>query len=138
MFDAVHHIAYVVPDLDRALELFRDKLGMTAERLWESEELGNRFAAIRIGQSDSFLEVISPTAEHSKFVAFLEKHGPGVHHVAFRDDAFDGTLEALANDHGITGTDPIVSASGWRMSFLDAAATQELELQLVDGRHGDG
>ncbi len=28
MFDAIHHVAYVVPDLDRALELFRDTLGM--------------------------------------------------------------------------------------------------------------
>ncbi len=137
MFDAVHHIAYVVPDLDKALELFRDKLGMTAEQLWESEQDGNRYAAVRIGQTDTLLEVICPFREHSRFVAFLDQHGPGVHHVAFRDDAFDGTLEALATDHGITGTDPIVSSSGWRISFLDPATTQELALQLVDGRHGD-
>ena len=138
MFDAVHHIAYVVPDLDRALELFKDQLGMTAERLWESEPEGNRYAAMRIGQTDTFLAVISPMSEHSRFVAFLDEHGPGVHHVAFRDEAFDGTLEALAADHGITGTDPIVSSSNWRISFLDSATTQGLELQLVDGRHADG
>ena len=138
MFDAVHHIAYVVPDLDRALELFRDKLGMKAERLWESEQEGNRYAAMRIGQTETFLEVISPMSEQSKFGAFLDEHGPGVHHVAFRDDAFDGTLKELASTHGITGANPLVSSSGWRISFLDAATTQELALQLVDGRHGDG
>ena len=40
MFDAIHHVAYVVPDLDRALELFHETLGMKPEQIWASEERG--------------------------------------------------------------------------------------------------
>ena len=138
MFDAIHHVAYVVPDLDRALELFRNTLNMEAEKIWVSEEEGNRYAALRVGGSGAFLELICPTdASKSKFAAHLHEHGASVHHVAFRDDSMDETLEILSSNHSINGTSPIVSSSGWRISFLDTDATQDMGLQLVDGRHGD-
>ena len=137
MFDAVHHVGYVVPDLDEALELFRDKLGMTEVKTWASAAEGNRCAALRVGHSDTYLELICPVDEtKSAFAAHLREHGPSVHHVAFRDHALDQTLEILADQAGIGGTEPVISSSGWRMSFLDPQATQGLSLQLVDGRHG--
>jgi len=133
VFDAVHHIAYVVPDLDAALKLFRDTLRMAPEKIWASEAEGNRYAALRISASGSYLELICPTnAAVSKFAKHLQRHGPSVHHVAFRAD-LDPTLASL-QDAGIEGTDPIVSSSGWRISFLDPQATLGVGLQLVDGK----
>ena len=105
MFDAIHHVAYVVPDLDRALELFHETLGMEPEQIWASEEEGNRYAALKVGDSGAFLELICPTdPARSKFAAHLDEHGASVHHVAFRDDAMDATLATLEGDHGIGGT----------------------------------
>lgn len=136
MFDAVHHIAYVVPDREAALGLFQEKLGMTPFKIWESEEEGNAYAALQIGDTDSYLEIICPTNDEvSKFAAHLHEHGPSVHHVAFRDDAMDDTLATLSGEFGIGGTDPIVSSSDWRISFLDTDKTLGVGLQLVDGRH---
>ncbi len=136
MFDAVHHIAYVVPDREAALALFQEKLGMTPFKIWESEEEGNAYAALQIGDTDSYLEIICPTDDEvSKFAAHLHEHGPSVHHVAFRDDAMDDTLATLSGQHGIGGTDPIVSSSDWRISFLDTDKTLGVGLQLVDGGH---
>ena len=133
MFDAVHHIAYVVPDLDKGLELFRDTLGMVPDKIWESLEEGNRYALLQIGDTESYIELISPTdVDKSRFAAHLQEHGPSVHHVAFRDDAMDATLATLRDTLGIGSTKPIVSSSGWRISFLDTDKTQELGLQLVD------
>ncbi len=134
MFDAVHHIAYVVPDREAALALFRDKLGMTAAKIWESEAEGNAYAALQIGQTGSYLEIICPTNDEvSAFAAHLKEHGPSVHHVAFRDDDFDATLRTLGEELGIAGTAPIVSSSDWRITFLDTDATLGVGLQLVDG-----
>jgi len=136
MFDAVHHIAYVVPDREAALALFQEKLGMTPFKIWESEEEGNAYAALQMGDTDSYLEIICPTNDEvSKFAAHLHEHGPSVHHVAFRDDAMDDTLATLSGAFGIGGTDPIVSSSDWRISFLDTDKTLGVGLQLVDGRH---
>lgn len=136
MFDAVHHIAYVVNDRESALALFRDKLGMKPFKIWESEEEGNAYAALQIGDTESYLEIICPTNDAvSKFAAHLKDHGASVHHVAFRDDKFDDTITTLAETLGITSTDPIVSSSDWRITFLDTEATLGVGLQLVDGRH---
>ena len=136
MFDAVHHIAYVVPDREAALALFQDKLGMTPFKIWESEEEGNAYAALKIGETDSYLEIICPTNDEvSKFAAHLHEHGPSVHHVAFRDDAMDATLDTLNGEYGIGGTAPIVSSSDWRISFLDTEKTLGVGLQLVDGEY---
>ena len=136
MFDAVHHIAYVVHDRESALALFRDKLGMKPFKIWESEEEGNAYAALQIGNTESYLEIICPlNNDVSKFAAHLKEHGPSVHHVAFRDDKFDDTIKTLSETLEITGTDPIISSSDWRITFLDTEATLGLGLQLVDGRH---
>ena len=109
---------------------------MTPFKIWESEEEGNAYAALQIGDTDSYLEIICPTNDEvSKFAAHLHEHGPSVHHVAFRDDAMDDTLATLSGEHGIGGTDPIVSSSDWRISFLDTDKTLGVGLQLVDGRH---
>ena len=133
MFDAVHHIAYVVPDLDAALKLFRDTLHMEPEKIWASEAEGNKYAALKISESGSFLELICPTNPAvSKFADHLEKHGPSVHHVAFKAE-MDSTL-ALLKSVGIPGTNPIISSSGWRISFLDPTTTLGVGLQLVDGK----
>lgn len=135
MFDAVHHIAYVVHDREDALRLFTEKLGMKPFKVWESATEGNAYAALQIGNTDSYLEIICPTNDTiSKFAAHLKEHGASVHHVAFRDNDFDNTLHTLSEALGITGTDPIVSSSDWRISFLDTDATLGVGLQLVDGR----
>ena len=136
MFDAVHHIAYVVHDREAALALFRDKLGMKPFKIWESDAEGNAYAALQIGETDSYLEIICPTNnEVSRFAAHLKEHGASVHHVAFRDDTFDDTIRTLSETLGISATDPIVSSSDWRITYLDTDATMGVGLQLVDGRH---
>ena len=136
MFDAVHHIAYVVHDRDAALSLFSEKLGMKPFKIWESDEEGNAYAALQIGNTDSYLEIICPTNDAvSKFAAHLKEHGASVHNVAFRDNDFDNTLNTLSEELGISGTEPIVSSSDWRITFLDTDATLGVGLQLVDGRH---
>ncbi len=135
MFDAVHHVAYVVPDLEEALGLFQETLGMVPDQIWASEEEGNRYALLRVGDTESYIELICPTdTAKSRFAPHLQEHGPSVHHVAFRDDAMDATLAALRESAGIDATEPVVSSAGWRISFLNTDRTQGLGLQLVDGR----
>ena len=95
---------------------------------------GQRLRRLQIGETDSYLEIICPTNDEvSNFAAHLHEHGPSVHHVAFRDDAMDATLDTLNGEYGIGGTAPIVSSSDWRISFLDTEKTLGVGLQLVDG-----
>lgn len=138
MFNAFHHVAVVVPDLDEALSLFRDKMGLKVAKIWSSEAEGNKYAAIELADGGNYLELICPVdKEKSRFAAHLQRHGPSVHHIAFRSDAMDELISAMGRQ-GITGTTPMVSSSGWRINYLDETKTLGIVLQLVDGKHGDG
>lgn len=137
MFNAFHHIALVVPRLDEALTLFRDKMGLKVIMEWTSAEEGNDYAAIELADGGNFLEIICPVNKQiSRFAAHLDRHGASVHHIAFRSDAMD-ELIAEMETQGITGTDPMVSSSGWRINFFDEETTLGIGLQLVDGKHND-
>ena len=138
MFNAFHHIAVVVPDREEALQLFRDKMGLRVVKLWSSEEEGNEYAAVELADGGNYLEIICPVdKEKSRFVEHLDRHGPSVHHIAFRSDAMDELIAKMA-ENGITGTEPMISSSGWRINFFDPEATLGIGLQLVDGKYDDG
>jgi methylmalonyl-CoA/ethylmalonyl-CoA epimerase len=138
MFNAFHHVAVVVPKLDEALTLFRDKMGLRVVMEWSSEEEGNEYAAVELADGGNFLELICPVnKEISRFAAHLDRHGASVHHIAFRSDAMD-ELIAEMEQNGISGTEPMISSSGWRINFFDEEATLGIGLQLVDGKHENG
>ncbi|MGT2802930.1 VOC family protein [Streptococcus henryi] len=89
---AVIHLGIVVPSLEKALTVYRDKFGITD---WEmadkmdffsdklvNGEIGIDFRnAIHRGE-DVEIELIEPTVD-SIFKTWLEEHGPGIHHVKF-------------------------------------------------------
>ena len=138
MFNAFHHIALVVPDLDEALELFSGKMGLRVAKRWSSEEEGNAYAALELADGGNFFELICPVdTKKSRFAGHLKKHGPSVHHIAFRSDRMDELIEQMKTA-GISGTAPTISSSGWRINFFDSEDTMGIGLQLVDGKHGDG
>lgn len=138
MFNAFHHVALVLPDLDEALALFRDKMGMKVSKIWSSEAEGNRYAALELADGGNYLEIICPVDDKkSRFAAHLKRHGPSLHHVAFRSDAMDELIRGMAKA-GIGGTEPMISSSGWRINFLDENKTLGITLQLVDGKYDDG
>ena len=90
MFNAFHHIAVVVPKLDEALTLFRDKMGLDVVMEWSSEDEGNEYAAVELADGGNYLELISPAnKEISRFADHLDRHGTSVHHIAFRSDTID-------------------------------------------------
>lgn len=91
MFTRIDHIGIAVPDLDAAIETYR-KLG--------SHDLGpvvdvadQKVRAAMIACGESGIELLSPTAPDSPVAKFLEKRGPGLHHVAYRVHCID---EAMA------------------------------------------
>lgn len=91
----VIHLGIVVPSLEKALKVYRDKFGISN---WEVADKMDFFSdklvngnvgidfrnAIHRGE-DIEIELIEPTAD-SIFKDWLEKHGPGVHHVKFKTD----------------------------------------------------
>ena len=82
MLTKVDHIGIAVKSLDEALPFYRDNLRMTFLGVEEVVEQKVKVAMLQIGESK--IELLEPTDPESPVARFLEKNGPGVHHLAYQ------------------------------------------------------
>ena len=76
------HIGIAVSDLPASLAFFRDTLGLHLEA---SEEIASqRVRAHFLSTGQSSLEMLEATSADSPIAKYLEKRGPGIHHLALR------------------------------------------------------
>ena len=80
----VDHIGIAVPDLEQALLLYRDLLGLELERIEEVPQENVRVAFLKLDRQGGpgHLELLAPMSEAGAIAAFIAKRGPGLHHVA--------------------------------------------------------
>lgn len=93
MFGEIDHIGIAVEDIDGALALYRDKLGMREVHREMLEEQGVEAVLLEVG--DAFVELIAPIDPDSGVARFVEKRGPGMHHVAYRTQDIEGDIKKL-------------------------------------------
>lgn len=131
------HVAVAVIDLEGALVLYRDLLGLAFAGTEEVPEQGVRAALLRPGAGEVRLELLQPLSEKSPVGRFIDRRGEGLHHIAFRVDDLDAVLKrlrtagvSLADDHPRPGT------GGSRVAFLHPRAAGGVLVEFVE-REGD-
>ena len=132
MFEYIHHVAYVVDDMDDAVRIFSDtfELEMNYRRVIEGET-SVEMAAFRCGPT--LIEVLRPI-NHPELEQFLEEHGSGLHHVGFAMKDIPKRIEAL-KDKGVFINGPFVAGTGWRIAYFDFEKS-DLDM-LKSCYHGD-
>lgn len=123
------HIGIAVADLPASLAFFRDVLGLHVEL---SEEIASQqVRAHFLAAGQSTLEMLEPTAPESPIARFLEKRGPGMHHVALRVDDIDAALGHLRS-RGIRLIDdrPRPGAEGALVAFIHPSAAHGVLVEL--------
>ena len=87
------HIGIAVRDLPAALTFYRDALGLDVET---SEEVATqRVRAHFVPVGESSLELLEATASDSAIAKYIEKRGPGLHHITLRVDDISAALKQL-------------------------------------------
>jgi methylmalonyl-CoA epimerase len=87
------HIGIAVRDLPAALAFYRDALGLDVEA---SEDVGSqRVRAHFVPVGESSLELLEATASDSAIAKYIEKRGPGLHHITLRVDDIAAALDQL-------------------------------------------
>jgi methylmalonyl-CoA/ethylmalonyl-CoA epimerase len=127
----IDHIGVAVEDLDQAVAIYRDKLGMPIEHRETVEQFG--VEAVLLGIGDGHVELLEPVSSESAVGQFLERHGPGMHHVAYATDDIDAALVA-ARDAGLEPIDgrPRTGIRGSRVAFLHPKSTGGVLTELVE------
>src|SRR5215207_8250936 len=89
---ALHHVAFVVADLDLALEGQR-RIGFRDSERFTLEEQGVEVATLQAGAS--WIELIRPLDPEGTIARFLAKRGEGFHHVAYAVPDLEAALRTL-------------------------------------------
>jgi methylmalonyl-CoA/ethylmalonyl-CoA epimerase len=135
MLRKINHIGIAVVSLAEALPFYQNNLGMTCQGTEEVAEQQVRVAFLAVGETK--IELLEPTAADSPIARFLEKNGPGIHHLAYEVEDIEAALAKLAAE-GVRLIDsrPRTGAHGARIAFLHPKSTAGVLTELCQaGAH---
>jgi methylmalonyl-CoA epimerase len=130
MFTAVDHVGVAVDDLEAALVLYRDTLGMPLVHRETVTEQGVEAALLDVGESH--IELLSPLGPDTAVGKFLARKGPGLHHVAYRVDSVDDALAALSKaGMRLIDEQPRTGIRNSRVAFVHPSSTGGVLTEIV-------
>lgn len=136
MITGLHHVGYVVPDLDRAIEFYTKTLGVQIEKIVPAPQMGLEIGVIKLGDGSTGIELMKPITDTGVYADFLRANPNGaLHHIAYT--AAKPLAELVADIKGCglalaapTLNGPIDAPPGWRIVNVDASGTQGLLTQF--------
>ena len=130
MFTAVDHVGVAVDDLEAALVLYRDTLGMPLVHRETVTEQGVEAALLDVGESH--IELLSPLGPDTAVGKFLARKGPGLHHVAYRVESVDEALAALSKaGMRLIDEQPRTGIRNSRVAFVHPSSTGGVLTEIV-------
>jgi methylmalonyl-CoA/ethylmalonyl-CoA epimerase len=131
----VDHIAIIVEDIDEALIFWRDALGLELHHVEAVPDQESVVAFLPVGEGD--IELVKPTTEDSGVARYLEKRGPGIHHICFEVDDIQATLARLkSRDVRLINETPLIGAGGKKIAFIHPESTHGVLVELYELKSG--
>jgi methylmalonyl-CoA epimerase len=126
----VHHLGVAVDDLDEAIERWGSLFGATLEHRQAVPDQGVEAASLRVGAER--IELLSPLGPDTPVGRFLERRGPGMHHVAFQVDDVAVELARLrAEGARLIDEEPRHGLFGLQVAFVHPEATGGVLAEFV-------
>ena len=125
----IAHVGLAVRSATDLHSFYRNVLGMSEAELADSD--GARISGFLAGES--LVELLEADQPDSPIGKFLERRGPGIHHICFAVDDLDATLQKC-RDAGLRLIDesPRLGAEGKRIAFLHPSATGGILVELTE------
>lgn len=134
LFSAVDHVGIAVPDLDAALEWYRDTFGMEAVHEEVNEEQGVREAMLAVAPgADTRLQLLAPLRSDSPIARFLDRSGPGIQQVAYRVADIEAvSAELRARGLRLLYDSPVRGTAGSRINFVHPKDAGGVLVELLE------
>jgi methylmalonyl-CoA epimerase len=135
MFGLIDHVGVATDDLDASLALYETSLAMPVAHRETVAEQGVEAVLLDVG--DCHVELLKPLGPDTPVGKFLERKGPGLHHVAYRTDDIERTLAELT-DAGVALIDaePRTGIRGSRVAFAHPRSTGGVLTEIVEPAEG--
>jgi methylmalonyl-CoA/ethylmalonyl-CoA epimerase len=125
----IAHVGIAVRDLEEILPFYRDVLAMEEVQLDDSD--GARIAGLQAGES--LVELLEAERPDSPIGRFVERRGPGIHHICFAVDDLEATLDRCrAAGVRLIDEEPRMGAEGKRIAFLHPSSTSGVLVELTE------
>ena len=124
------HIGIATNGIAEATRFWRESLGLEASEIEEVADQRVRVTMLPLGESR--LELLEGTAPDSPITKFIEKRGPGIHHIAVRVNDIHQALARLKElDTRLIDNEPRTGAGGCLVAFVHPSSTGGVLLELV-------
>jgi methylmalonyl-CoA/ethylmalonyl-CoA epimerase len=127
----IDHLGIAVENLELASRAYT-LIGLPIvgeDEIIESQHVKVR--AIQTGQS--LLELLEPTSSESPIAGFLQKRGPGLHHVAFGVENLEAEIARLKQEGAVFVSDvPRAGRTGTKVVFLHPKWAKGVLIELVE------
>jgi methylmalonyl-CoA/ethylmalonyl-CoA epimerase len=133
MIEKIDHIGIVVRDLEKAIKVYSDVLGLKVDRVEQVEEFKVKIAFLPIGEVlVELLEPIGPGTVQD----FLAEHGEGLYHICYKVTDIDKALEEVGKKTKLRDKRPRPGGAGSRVAFLEPEGMFNVETELVERKKG--
>ncbi len=129
----IDHVGIAVADLDAAIAMYETSFGMRCVHVEVNEEQGVREAMMEVGESGSFLQLLSPLSPDTTIGRFLAKSGPGIQQMAYRVDDLDEVSAHLrSTGMRLLYDEPKSGTAGSRVNFIHPKSSGGVLVELVE------
>jgi methylmalonyl-CoA/ethylmalonyl-CoA epimerase len=126
----IQHIGIAVNNLNEAVKLYTDVLGLKVEAIEDVVEQKVKTAIINIGESK--IELLEATSPDSTIAKFIEKNREGIHHMAVEvDSVAEAIAEMKAKGIPMIDEKPRGGVQNTRIAFVHPKGSKIL-LELVE------
>ena len=124
------HVAIAVKDLDESIKVYTD-LGLTFSsdrEVVEEQKVKTAFAHI---DTNAHIELLEPTSDDSAIQKFIDKNGPGIHHLCFKvKDITKKQEELLSKGFRFIYPAPKVGAGNCLVNFIHPKSTGGVLIEI--------
>jgi methylmalonyl-CoA/ethylmalonyl-CoA epimerase len=131
MLRQIDHVAFAVPDADQAARFFEQAFGVHVAHREHIER--DQVDEVLLAVGDGFVQLLSPAGPESTVARFLNRRGPGLHHVGFRVEDCGAAMERLRLA-GLELLDeaPRPGSRGTTVAFVQPRSALGVLIELVE------
>lgn len=136
MLQRLDHVGLAVDDVETALALWRDTLGLAVSHDETVPNQGTRVVFLEGGNAE--IELLGALGPETPVGKFLARRGPGIHHLCFAVADLEAAIaDCQARGLEMIDREPRVGAKGKRLAFVHPKSAHGVLIELYEAGSGD-
>lgn len=127
----IDHIGIVVQDIEAALKVYRDALGLELTKTEFVPEQQVKIAFLPTGESE--IELVQPTTDDSGVARYLARRGEGIHHICLEVDDIEAALaQVAAQGMELIDRTPRIGSGGQKLAFVHPKSAHGVLIEFYE------